>query len=293
MFGYVRPLIPQMRIWEYEAYRSCYCALCRTLRKEYGLAASLALSFDMTFLVMLLWPVSEKPEAGQKGCAFCPGRKKCLKRNDTFSRCAGCGVLLTEYKLQDEIRDERAFRRAAAKLLGFLFRRSSRKAKAKYPELDEALRGELEVLTLREKEEKETIDYTADAFSTFMTHLVSESDPDKDAKRILLYQLGRWIYITDAADDFRDDVKSGKYNPLFRRFGCHTELRKEDRKELEDTLLLSCNLMRDALNFIEPNCWSSIVEQIISLGLPEVTKQVLEERFEKGKNRNAFKGYKI
>ncbi len=39
--------------------------------------------------------------------------------------------------------------------------------------------------------------------------------------RQLLYHLGRWVYLVDAADDLKKDVKSGSYNPLVYRF--HTE----------------------------------------------------------------------
>ena len=35
----------------------------------------------------------------------------------------------------------------------------------------------------------------------------------------LLYHLGRWIYLVDAADDLKKDVKNGSYNPLVPRFG--------------------------------------------------------------------------
>ena len=35
----------------------------------------------------------------------------------------------------------------------------------------------------------------------------------------LLYHLGRWIYLVDAADDLPEDFASGSYNPLLRRFG--------------------------------------------------------------------------
>lgn len=34
----------------------------------------------------------------------------------------------------------------------------------------------------------------------------------------LLYHLGRWIYLVDAADDLADDLRSGSYNPLALRF---------------------------------------------------------------------------
>lgn len=53
----------------------------------------------------------------------------------------------------------------------------------------------------------------------------------------LLYHLGRWIYLVDAADDLKKDVKNGSYNPLVPRFGAQAgELSQEARRELGATL---------------------------------------------------------
>ena len=41
MFGYVLVNKPELKIKEFEAYRSWYCGLCRTLNKRHGLAGRL------------------------------------------------------------------------------------------------------------------------------------------------------------------------------------------------------------------------------------------------------------
>ena len=54
MFGYVRinqKALPEERR---KRYRELYCGLCRTLKKEYGVAAHMSLSFDMVFLILMI-----------------------------------------------------------------------------------------------------------------------------------------------------------------------------------------------------------------------------------------------
>lgn len=35
----------------------------------------------------------------------------------------------------------------------------------------------------------------------------------------MLYHLGRWVYLIDAADDLQKDAVSGNYNPVALRYG--------------------------------------------------------------------------
>ncbi len=41
MFGYVRPLKPELLVREYSQYKAVYCQLCRVLGQEYGPLAGL------------------------------------------------------------------------------------------------------------------------------------------------------------------------------------------------------------------------------------------------------------
>ena len=70
MFGYIQA--DRTRLDEEQAarYRAVYCGLCRTLRREYGAISRLALTYDMTFLAMLLASLYEPDEqSGQESCA--------------------------------------------------------------------------------------------------------------------------------------------------------------------------------------------------------------------------------
>ena len=54
MFGYIRPKIPELKVREYDQYKGIYCSLCKRMGKEYGIASRFALSYDSTFLVLMM-----------------------------------------------------------------------------------------------------------------------------------------------------------------------------------------------------------------------------------------------
>lgn len=54
MYGYVIVNKPELKFKEYDRYRSYYCGLCDILREQYGIRGQVSLSYDMTFLVILL-----------------------------------------------------------------------------------------------------------------------------------------------------------------------------------------------------------------------------------------------
>ena len=54
MFGYLVADPALLSEEESARYRACYCGLCRSIRERYGEAAGLSLTYDMTFLVLLL-----------------------------------------------------------------------------------------------------------------------------------------------------------------------------------------------------------------------------------------------
>jgi hypothetical protein len=106
----------------------------------------------------------------------------------------------------------------------------------------------------------------------------------------LLYHLGRWIYLVDAADDLKKDVKSGSYNPLLYRF--HAEggtLTAEDRAALAATLDSSIRAMAAAFELADFGPWRAIIESVVYEGLYAVGAAVLNGTFRKGRRRKQRK----
>ena len=167
-----------------------------------------------------------------------------------------------------------------------------------YPEratLEEAraaLEAHLEELARLEGERCPSMDRAADAFAALLAG-ASEEEPDPVRRRVLrqlLYHLGRWIYLVDAADDLKKDVKSGSYNPLLYRF--HAEggtLTAEDRAALAATLDSSVRAMAAAFELADFGPWRAIIESVVYEGLYAVGAAVLNGTFRKGRRRKQRK----
>ena len=112
MFGYVNINKPEMKIKDYDTYRSYYCGLCTALKKTCGLCGQMSLSYDMTFLYVLLTDLYE-PETRivKRRCLAHPFSTHPARINDIAEYVADMNVLLTFYKCMDDWRDERKFLR--------------------------------------------------------------------------------------------------------------------------------------------------------------------------------------
>ena len=250
------------------------------------------LNYDLAFLAMLL---SREPECLTAHCR-CPAHpiRGCdaLEPQPAFDTAADLSVILTWWQLTDGVADHGFFRgltyRAALLALG----RAYRKARARRPGFDERTRAHLEELARLEGERCPSMDRAADAFAALLAG-AAEEEPDPVRRRVLeqlLYHLGRWIYLVDAADDLKKDVKSGSYNPLVYRF--HAEggtLTAEDRAALAATLDSSVRAMAAAFELADFGPWRAIIESVVYEGLYAVGAAVLNGTFRKGHRRKQRK----
>ena len=87
MFGYITVNKDELKIKEWNRYRAYYCGLCHELKEIGGQRARMTLSYDMTFLSMLLDDLYDcKKEEGMSRCAIHPIRKQVLMNCLTLRR---------------------------------------------------------------------------------------------------------------------------------------------------------------------------------------------------------------
>ena len=282
MFGYVRPARGELRVKEFELYKSCYCGLCRTLGNTFGPAAKMVLQYDFTFLTMLLWDGNNAPVFCRKRCAVSPCKKHCEASGDAaMTVAAGYSVILAWWKLCDTVRDEGFFGGIPARGAKLWLRRAYRKAAGMYPDFDACVRARMEELFRLEEAGESTLDRMADAFAHILSSCADAcSGAEKRVLEQLLYHVGRWIYIVDAVDDLKEDAKKGRYNAVDRRFALNgNEPDAECKAYLEVTLAQSQELAASAFALMRENCWSEILRNILYPGMTQVSTQVLSGTF--------------
>ena len=119
MFGYVVVNKPELKFREFDVYRAYYCGLCHSLSKRHGLSGQLTLSYDMTFLVILLSSLYE-PEHSvtSKRCIVHPLKRQSIISSEFTDYVADMNVILSYFKCLDDWHDDRSVLKLAySKLL--------------------------------------------------------------------------------------------------------------------------------------------------------------------------------
>lgn len=212
MFGYVMINKPELKIREYERYRGLYCGLCRQLKCQNGRLSQLTLTYDMTFLVLLLSSLYEPKEQEERHrCLIHPGKKQRMIKNEITEYAADMNVLLSYYHFEDDRLDEK-------KLSGWmgsrLFRRKAMRIQKRYPRQANVIREQLEVLARMEKEQITQDDEISRPFGRLMEELfIYREDAFDRILRRFGFLLGKYIYLLDAYMDLESDRKKGNFNP--------------------------------------------------------------------------------
>ncbi|MCR5789408.1 MAG: DUF5685 family protein [Lachnospiraceae bacterium] len=231
MFGYVIVNKQELKFREFDRYRSYYCGLCRSLRENHGGLGQLSLSYDMTFVIMLLTALYEPETAeGLVKCAAHPFEKHPTRRNRFTYYAADMNLLLTYEKCLDDWKDERKVLRRlyAAGLKG-----KKKRIEERYPKKAETIREALQTIQDYEVTREVNIDLPAGAFGTIMAEILAyDQDPWEKELRAIGFYLGKFIYIMDAFDDLEKDRKSGSYNPLLLRSSDEVSLTEDTENML-------------------------------------------------------------
>lgn len=216
MFGYVMVNKPELKIREFARYKGFYCGLCRTLHKQHGRRGQLTLTYDMTFLVILLSSLYEPATREERRrCVIHPAKKQYMLYNKIQEYAADMNVLLMYDHLRDNWEDEK---KISAYLGMRAFAGKKRKIERQYPRQANVIRESLRALAEREDKNCQELDAAARPFGELMSELfVWQEDAFQTILRSFGFYLGKFIYIMDAWVDLEEDYKRGCYNPFLEK----------------------------------------------------------------------------
>ncbi len=272
MFGYVKPYKAELKVCEWEHYRATYCGLCHALRRKFGIFHRFALSYDITFLTLILNTFEGKAcKCEKKRCIASPVKKRCvLCSSDATDFTADVSAVLSYYSICDSVADKGFFKGIPYRFTKLLFSGAYKKAKKNLPWFDEVVSSCISELSEIEKNKVAGIDAPADTFARILASLSRYFDGEKARiTKELFYHIGRAIYIIDALCDIDEDIKNKTYNPIL--------LSNTSRDEVIQTINCSLNAAISALNLANTDV--SIAVNILTLGIPSVIeKEKLNER---------------
>ncbi len=215
MFGYMKCNRAKLSREELARYQSVYCGLCRNLKTRYGEIERLSLTYDMTFAILFLSSLYE-PEEKETWfrCSLHPLHMRLSVENKFTRYAADMTVALAYYKALDDWKDEK---KPVKRWYAGALRRAYQRVERAYPRQCKAISGSIQELHIIEKAPGANPDQAINCSGRMLSELfVREEDFWSNSLRTFGYELGRFIYLMDAALDYRKDMRSGNYNPLLK-----------------------------------------------------------------------------
>lgn len=280
MFGYVIANTEIMTDEDKARYKAVYCGLCRALRQRHGRLGRMTLTYDMTFLVLVLASLYEPEEcSGCERCVLHPLKRHDYVSSEIYEYAADMNVALAYLKQLDDWRDDKNL---LSLLYARLLKRKYLRIKERWPRQCQAMERCISELSALERSGEADPDRGAGLFGELMGELfVWREDRWTETLRSMARHLGEYIYILDAATDLPKDIKRRRFNPL-------SELNAAGRgdeyfKEILTMLIGECTIEFDRLPLVAD---SAIMQNILCSGVWTKYELEMSKRNRQAKGEN-------
>ncbi len=274
MFGYVKPVPGELLVKEYEFYKATYCGVCRAMKRHTGFLSNVTLTYDSVLLALarMLFIPDDKIGARRARCIAHPLKKRgMLTENEALLYTARVFAILSYYKMRDDVADEGILKRLTLMPARPILRHGKKRANMK--DLADIIKDRLQKITSLEKAGCKSPDEAAEPFGELLGEIFSHGIEGSD--KIVMYEfgyhLGKFIYCADAAEDYDEDRRRGKYNPYVLMYEGEP-LSEENKGTIKTALILECKRIEGALNLLPFGnrlTIENIIRNIIYLGLIE------------------------
>lgn len=213
MFGYVVVNPKALTKEERQQYNKYYCGLCHQLNERYGNIGRATLSYDMTFLTILLSSLYElKENQDSRHCISHPIKRQPYIETSITAYAADMNIVLTYYQYLDDFNDDN---NKIAKQKSKTLEKFLPLIKERYPQQYTVIADNLQRLGEMEAANELNPDLPANCFGELMGSLFAwRQDEYAEGLWRLGAALGRFIYLLDAVNDLKADIKRQRYNPL-------------------------------------------------------------------------------
>lgn len=210
-----------------------HCGLCKTLGKDYGLLSRFVVNQDVALLQEMLGAI-DNTISGNNTKDF--RSYNCFKYPSdpapiSFKYTAAISLLMTQFKIEDNIDDNRGYKKIVFKLLKLLFKNKYKKAVDYLESVNFPLSKVVTLIEMAKKKERELSIKNENSLDKLsleygeVTGVVAEhgvyilKNPQlmQDAYKFG-NAFGRLIHISDAYLDLYKDLNNSRYNPLVEIF---------------------------------------------------------------------------
>ena len=285
MFGYVNIYKDELKIKDFQHFKAYYCGLCKELGKKFNQLVRLGLNYDFTFLAIMADAMCDGEILLKKeGCIKNFSKRNVVTSNSAVSFAADMSILLTYYKLLDDIRDDKSIKAMFA-ILPYWF--AKRKLDLSYSQLASSVKANIDALSAIEKNGTEYVDKACHPFAAIMQEMFEFIC--KGSGR-LGYNIGRYVYLADACDDMHNDFSKKRFNVLCTAYKYTGTPDENIRKSIEDTMYMTLGSIAYEYEALPKFKNREILDNIIYLGIRAKTdyllkKAMTEDKAER-KNKN-------
>lgn len=274
MFGYFRFLSQYSDYRAQAVYKNYYCGLCFALDMHYGPLSRMLLSYDVTILAIALH-AHPAPQCDRLKCLGCKECKQAYFHGEVWKKIAAVNILLAAEKMSDDISDERSTKAAVA---AFFYKGIIQKASRDYPEIRKAIREGYQAIVAVEKE-NQTVLQIGDRFADMMVSVVDTGFSAPEAVRGYIREISRWLYFIDALDDYDEDLKKKRFNPIAREGVSQQAYLTKNYPQLQQ-LLASLYEKHAALaaQLEDGSPENEILCSILKNSIPSVTALIMHQR---------------
>lgn len=238
MFGYVTVYNQELKMKDYYKYKAYYCGLCKTLKERHGRFGQMTLTYDMTFLIILLTSLYETEIVREKHrCLVHPLKQHDMIWNEITEYAADMNIALSYHHFLDDWKDEKSMAGFAG---AAVLKKDYQRICKRYERQCRVIEESLQQLQQCEQDEEDSLDKVSWHFGKLMEELlVYKQDVWEESLRKIGFYLGKYIYLIDAYDDLEKDIKKDNYNPLKAVY--NKESYEMDCKNMLNMMLAECS----------------------------------------------------
>lgn len=289
MLGYCRIDKDELKLKDYRTYTAYYCTLCHSIGKRYGQIFRFTLSNDMTFALICLDSIGTSSKKLVYRCPYNPLKKTTIAIDErALDYVAFWNYYLMVRKLKDNICDASyIFSKLMFRflLLWTTHKKQYKRDSQKYADLISNIDEQFSLLTLAEKSGS-SFDRLTNMFGEIIANIsygyipFCENTKNIEQLACIFFNIGKWIYIADALDDFHSDTKKGCFNLL-------STMQISSLSNCEQHYLRRCSLMLrilqnkmlDTYLKIKWNKSEAIISNIMFSGTTAVFKNIVARKY--------------
>ena len=280
MFGYIIPLKNELKVKDFNKFRTYYCSICSEIKNKFGNIPRFGLNYDTTFFAILLDGLSpKKTKSFASSCVRHPLEKRKFFYSNAINYSSDLNISLIYYKLLDDKLDNKTI--LPSLLLKILYPYYK---KVTFKNIDNILNENLTKLhTIEKNSSKYSLDEICHPFSDIIGRILKEYPYEINEDNTLTrnnlysfgYSFGKWIYLIDALDDLKSDMQSNiSFNPIEKSFNINNlpyeSFIKSIKSDIDFLLIALISNCEEKLKKLPLNKNQEIIENVINLGLMDV-----------------------